>query len=297
MTARPLPACQGQNILITGANTGIGFTTARALLSGGARVFIACRNQDLAARAAEMLRSETRGQVDSLPLDLGDLSSVRDCAARFVQLGLPLHVLINNAGVAGARGFTSSGFELAFGINHVGHFLLTMLLMPQLRAAGSARIVNVSSKAHYRAGSVDWAAVRKPTRTITALREYGVSKLANALFSAELARQLQGTGISSYALHPGVVASEVWRSVPQPFRWLIMRNMLSTEQGAQTSLYCATAPELARESGLYYDHCQAKPASELAQDPALAAELWRRSVEWTGADLNTRPADHKLVTH
>jgi NAD(P)-dependent dehydrogenase (short-subunit alcohol dehydrogenase family) len=270
--------------------------TARGLLQDGARVFIACRNADLGEQAAKALREQTRGQVDTLPLNLGDLESVRSCARRFTELGLPLHALINNAGVAGSRGFTSSGFELAFGINHVGHFLLTMLLVPQLRAAGRARIVHVASKAHYQARGIDWDAVRKRTPTITALKEYGVSKLANVLFSAELARRLQGTGITSYALHPGVVASDVWRSVPQPFRWLMTRAMISPERGAATSLYCAAAPELADESGLYYDSSQSTLASSVARDPALAAELWQRSVGWTGADLDTRTAASASVT-
>jgi retinol dehydrogenase 12 len=277
--------CTGKNVFISGANTGIGFTTASALLRAGARVFIACRNQGLAEQAVQALRAESGGSVEALPLDLADLQSVRACAARFAELGLPLHILINNAGLAGGRGFTKSGFELAFGVNHVGHFLLTMLLFPQLRAAGAARVVNLSSKTHYNARGIDWDAVRKPTRSATAMHEYSVSKLANALFSAELARRGRDAGITSYALHPGVVASDVWRSVPQPFRWLITRAMLSTEEGAATSLYCAAAPELAQETGLYYDACKAKPASKQAQSPELAAELWRRSVEWTSADL------------
>jgi retinol dehydrogenase-12 len=125
-----------------------------------------------------------------------------------------------------------------------------------------------------------WEAVRKPTRTLTGLREYEVSKLANVLFSAELARRLRGTGITAYALHPGVVASDAWRRVPQPVRWYMTRRMSSVEEGAQTSLYCATEPELAEESGFYYDAKQRKQPSEQAQDAGLAAELWRRSEEW-----------------
>jgi retinol dehydrogenase-12 len=271
----------GHNVLITGANTGIGLCTARSLLQLGARVFIACRNPNLAQSAANSLHAQTGKSVEVLSLDLGDLHSVRACAARFDALEIPLHVLINNAGVAGARGITTSGFELAFGVNHIGHFLLTKLLLPRLREARIARIVTVASKAHYDASGIEWESVRRKTRALTGLPEYAVSKLANVLFSAELARRLQGSGITTYALHPGVVASDVWRQVPQPVRWFMTRSMLSNEQGAATSLYCASSPEAGAETGLYYDEQKPKEPSELAQDVALAAELWRRSEAWT----------------
>src|SRR5262249_42922758 len=172
-------------------------------------------------------------------------------------------------------------FELIFGVNHLGHFLLTNALLPQLRAAGRARVVNVASKAHYEASGIDWRALRQKTRSLTGMHEYQISKLANVLFSAELARRCAGTGVTSYALHPGVVASDVWRRVPQPVRWLMTRRMLDVEQGALTSLYCATAPELADQSGLYYDEQKLKEPSALARDRALAEELWRRSDDWT----------------
>lgn len=268
------------NVLITGANTGIGLVTARTLAARGARVFIACRNLALAQTAVDKVYEQTGHTLEVLALDLADLDSVRTCAQRFAALQIPLHVLINNAGIAGARAITRSGFELAFGVNHVGHFALTLALLPQLRAAGRARVVTVASKAHYDASGIDWEAVRKTTRTLTGLREYAVSKLANVLFSAELARRQCSTGITAYALHPGVVASDVWRRVPQPVRWYMTRRMLSVEEGAQTTLYCATAPELAEESGFYYDAQQRKLPSAQAQDAELAAELWRRSEEW-----------------
>jgi NAD(P)-dependent dehydrogenase (short-subunit alcohol dehydrogenase family) len=267
------------NVLITGANTGIGLATARTLASRGARVFIACRNLTLAQAAAAEVYEQTGRTLEVLALDLADLESVRACGQRFAALQIPLHVLINNAGLA-ARGLTRSGFELAFGVNHIGHFALTLALLPQLRAAGRARVVTVASKAHYDASGIAWDAVRKPTRTLTGLREYEVSKLANVLFSAELARRQRGTGITAYALHPGVVASDAWRRVPQPVRWYMTRRMLNVEQGAQTSLYCATAPELVEESGFYYDAQQRTQPSPQAQDAELAAELWRRSEEW-----------------
>lgn len=271
----------GRVALITGANTGIGKVTATRLAQQGAQVFIACRPGPRSEAALADIRQASPGsQVELLPLDLGDLASVRQCAQAFLALGRPLHLLINNAGVAGAKGMTASGFELGFGTNHIGHFLLTQLLLPCIQASAPARIVTVASRMHYRVGGIDWQAVRETTRSSTGLPEYGVAKLANVLFSAELGRRLAGTGVSTYALHPGVVASDVWRSVPWPLRGLIKLFMLSTEQGAQTTLYCATSPEVAGETGLYYDQCRTKTPSPAARDAALAAELWRRSEAW-----------------
>ena len=275
------PRLSGHVALVTGANTGIGLVTARELARRGAHVFIACRSAARAQPALDAIRAASGNpQVEALALDLGDFASVRQCASTFLALGLPLHLLVNNAGLAGSRGFTASGFELAFGVNHMGHFLLTQLLLERLRASAPARIVTVASRAHTRTDGIDWDALRQPTRTRTAIHEYAVSKLANVWFSAELGRRMAGSGVTTYALHPGVVASDVWRSVPWPFRSLIKLRMISTEEGAKTSLYCATAPECAGETGLYYDKCRVRPASTLGQDSTLAQELWRRSEAW-----------------
>ncbi|HEU5294786.1 MAG TPA: SDR family NAD(P)-dependent oxidoreductase, partial [Burkholderiaceae bacterium] len=254
------------------------------LSARGAHVFVACRSAARAQAALATMRPHSGGPPpEALALDLGDFASVRHCAQAFLARGLPLHLLINNAGLASARGTTRSGFELAFGVNHMGHFLLTQLLLDRIKASAPARIVTVASKAHYRAGGLDWSALRQRTATWSGFPEYCVSKLANVLFSAELARRLAGSGITTYALHPGVVASDVWRQVPWPLRWLIKRRMLSTDDGARTSLYCATAPEVADASGLYYDNCLPKEPSRAAQDAALAAELWQRSEGWLHA--------------
>src|SRR5215470_4937846 len=216
-----------------------------------------------------------------LPLDLADLASVRTCAADFLARGEPLHVLINNAGVGGARGRTKDGFELTFAINHLGHFALTMALLDCLAASAPARVVTVSSDAHYQATGIDFEALRRPTASRTGLREYAVSKLCNVLFSQELARR-EGRGVTTYALHPGVVASDIWRRVPWPIRPLMKLRMLSTEQGGATSLYCATAPELAGVTGRFYDNCREREASAVAT-PELARALWEHSEAWTAA--------------
>jgi NAD(P)-dependent dehydrogenase (short-subunit alcohol dehydrogenase family) len=189
-------------------------------------------------------------------------------------------VLVNNAGIGGAHGRTKQGFELTFGVNHLGHFLLTRLLLPRLVSSAPSRVVTVASDAHYSARGVDFEAVRRPARNLTGLREYAVSKLCNVLFSAELARRTAGTGVHAYALHPGVVASDIWRRVPWPVRPLVTRNMLSVTEGAATSLYCASSPEVAQDSGLFYDKCAPRAASPVAT-PALAAALWERSEAWT----------------
>ncbi|MDP9035036.1 MAG: SDR family oxidoreductase, partial [Myxococcota bacterium] len=180
---------------------------------------------------------------------------------------------------------TTDGFELAFGTNHLGHFLLTLLLMPSLGAAASPRVVTVSSQAHADAKAIDFSAIRRPTRSITGLPEYCVSKLANVLFTRELARRTPPSSVRSYALHPGVVASEIWRKVPWPIRPLMKRRMISNEEGAKTTLYCATSPDVARSTGRYYDDCREKAPSALAQDDDLAQRLWAKSAELTGADL------------
>lgn len=278
--AKPLA---GKVALVTGANTGIGRVTAVELAQQGAQVFLACRSAERTQAVLEEIRAQPGGgSAEFLPLELGDFASVRQCAQTFLARGLPLHLLVNNAGLAGARGHTKEGFELAFGVNHLGHFLLTQLLLDRVKASAPARIVTVASKAHYRAPGIDWQAVRAPTRTLTALREYAVSKLANVLFSAELGRRLAGSGVTTYALHPGVVATEVWRSVPQPFAWLMKLALISAEQGARTTLHCATAAAAAAETGLYYNECHPKWPSRVAQDATLARTLWQRSEEWVG---------------
>ena len=189
-------------------------------------------------------------------------------------------------------------------MNHLGHFAFTTALLDHLVASASrdgasrdgasrdgasrdgasrnvvgGRIVSVSSDAHCQASGIDVARLRRRTRSITGMPEYAASKLCNVLFSQELARRLAGTGVTSYALHPGVVASDIWRRVPWLARQLMARRMLTVDEGARTSLYCATAPELAAHSGRYYENCAERAASPVAT-AELGGQLWEQSETW-----------------
>lgn len=273
----------GRTFLVTGGNTGIGLATATDLARRGGRVYVAGRSEAKGSHAvASIVAATGNANVSFLPLDLADLASVRACADEFLATGQPLHVLINNAGVAGRRGLTLDGFELTFGVNHLGHFALTTALLDRLAASAPARVVTVSSDAHYQAAGIDFTALRRRARSVTGLHAYAVSKLCNVLFSQELARRLDGRGITTYALHPGVVASDMWRRVPWPVRPLMTARMLTTEQGARTTMYCATSPAVAAQSGRFYDDCRERQASEVATEE-LGRILWERSEAWTGS--------------
>ena len=276
-----LPDLSGKNVIVTGANTGIGRVTALELARAGARLWLACRSKDKTQPVIDEIKA-AGGKAEFLPLDLGSLDAVRAGAQAFLDQKVPLHLLVNNAGHASARGMTKDGFEMTFGVNHLGPFLFTMLLLPRLKEAAPARIVNVASTAHYRPKTIDFTRLQAPTRSVTGLDEYGVSKLGNVLFTRELAKRLEGTGITTYAVHPGVIASDIWRRIPWPIRPVALKFMKTTEEGAQTSLRCATAPELAKETGRYYDDLKEKPPSSAALDDALAAQLWTKSAEWAG---------------
>jgi retinol dehydrogenase 12 len=271
----------GRIALITGSNTGIGRVAAVELARRGVRVFLACRSLARTQPVLDEIRARHPDAAPEwLPLDLSDFESVRACAQAFLARDLPLHLLINNAGLAGASELTASGFEPAFGINHLGHFLLTRLLLERIERSAPARIVTVASRAHGRVRSIDWDAVRRRPSTPLGVKEYCVSKLANVLFSAELGRRLAGSGITTYSLHPGVVASDFWRRLPRPVQAMNRWFMISPEAGARTILHCAGSAS-ADDTGLYYSDCRTRTPSAAARNQHLAQELWRRSEEWT----------------
>ena len=278
----------GKIAVVTGANAGIGKVTALELARAGAKVVLACRTESKARAAmAEIEAVVPDADLGFLALDLASIAATRVAATELHTLVERVDILVNNAGLAGQTGQTVDGFELTFGTNHIGPYLFTRLVLDLVKAAGpGARIVNVASRAHYRTGAIEWGPVRKATATKTGFPEYCSSKLANVLFSRELSRRLEGTGIDVYALHPGVVASEIWRAVPFFARGLIKLFMLTMEEGARTSLYCATSPEARGRTGLYWDKCKPRQPSRHADDAAAAAELWRRSAEWVALPLD-----------
>lgn len=264
-----------KTFVITGANAGIGRANVIALADRGiGRLVIAARNLDRTEPVlAEVRKRNPDGRVDFVAVDLADLSSVRRAADEILAKDIVIDVLINNAGLAGLQGQTKDGFELAFGTNHVGHYLWTEKLLPLVKRAKQGRIVIVASDSHYRAKSLNFDAMRKRSATITAYPEYCVSKLANVLHASELARRLAGTSMTTYSLSPGHVASDIWKRRMGIFATLLRPLLLTNEQGMKTQLRCATAADLAGETGLYYAKERPKRPSKLACDVALQDEL------------------------
>ena len=277
----------GKVALITGASSGIGRETAKQLALQGYHVFITCRDFAKAKPVLDEIDqcSEQTAKAEYLALELGNFDSVKACARNFLSLNLPLHLLIANAGVAGAKGLTDSGFEQTFGVCHVGHFLLIQLLTEKLQQSAPARVVVVASKAHRHAKGIDFDQLLKPASSLGAVKEYSTAKLANVLFAKELARRLFSIGVTVYAVHPGVVATDIWRKLPKPMSKLLGKFMFTPQQGALTSLHCATKPQLAGESGFYYEDCRVVQSSPAAQDLALAQQLWERTELWLRSEI------------
>ncbi|NXX75348.1 RDH12 dehydrogenase, partial [Urocolius indicus] len=291
---------EGKVVIITGANTGIGKETARALARRGARVIVACRDTAKAEAAASEIRAETGNQqVIVKKLDLADTKSIREFAEKFLAEEKELHILINNAGVMLCPySKTADGFEMHLGVNHLGHFLLTFLLLERLKQCAPARIVNVSSLAHHggRIRFHDLQGEKSYNRGLA----YCHSKLANVLFTRELARRLQGnllhadlsqtiyfvigTKVTANALHPGSVRSELVRhSLVMSWLWKTFSFFLKTPwEGAQTSIYCAVAEELDSVTGQYFSDCQPAYVSPRGRDEETAKKLWSVSCELLG---------------
>ncbi len=266
----------GRVAVVTGSNTGIGKVTARELARAGARVVMACRNQDKAAAARDdIVAAVPDAEVSLAMLDLGSVTGVRE-AAEALKAGPKIDLLINNAGMAGSRGATDDGFEIHFGVNHMGPFALTLALEDHLVDGG--RVVNLASRAHTRVKGIDFEAVRQPTRTRAGFHEYAVSKLCNVLFSWKLAERLAPRDIGVFSLHPGVVASDIWRRLPGFVLPLAKLFMITNEEGAMTSLHCATAPDL--PTGKYWDEQAVREPAAPARDAALRDELWAKSEAW-----------------
>jgi NAD(P)-dependent dehydrogenase (short-subunit alcohol dehydrogenase family) len=268
---------RGKICIVTGGNTGIGKATVEGLARAGATVVLACRDLDKGSAALAEVEARTGSRdLHLMGLDLASLASVRAFAAAFGEKLSRLDVLVENAGVStGTRKLTADGFEMDLGVNHLGHFLLTELLLPVLQASAPSRIVVVSSSVHKQA-KMDFDDLQGE-RSWSSMRAYGQSKLANMLFVRALAKRLEGTGVVVNAVHPGVIASELAREFPAPLRLVARWFFKSTEQGARTSLYLATAEEAGRVSGKYFaDAKEARPGAP-ALDDAAAERLWRES--------------------
>lgn len=287
----------GKITVITGANTGIGKETARDFYSRGARVILACRNVEKAKAAVEDIkhnpfsskRKQAEGKLGDLavyPLDLCSFKSIRECARMLLKQEPAIHILVNNAGIMFAPyQLTDDGFEIQLQSNYLGHFLLTLLLLPKMQSsAPGCRIVNVSSLAHI-FGRIHFNDINleKSWWYLRSYIAYYQSKLANILFTKKLAQLMKETnsGINVYSLHPGVVRTELSRNYDNIFpggklffRYVMRPFIKNSEQGAQTTIYCAVDEKAANETGLYYTECCVTRPSEAARNDQIAEDLW-----------------------
>jgi NAD(P)-dependent dehydrogenase (short-subunit alcohol dehydrogenase family) len=274
----------GKTVLITGGNSGLGRATARELARRGARVVITARDAGKGERATHELRREANAEIDWMYLDLASLGSVTSFAEEFLRKNQQLQLLINNAGVLlSERQESVDGLEMTWAVNHVGHFLLTELLLPCLRAHAPARIVVVSSQAHYRSWGLRFDDLFS-VKDYQAYRVYADTKLANLYFSRELARRLRGSGVTVNAVHPGLVATgfagEGDARGPLAWFYRYARPLMRTpERGAQTIVYAATAPELEGVSGEYFGNSRRARPSRMARNEVAARKLWAATAE------------------
>jgi NAD(P)-dependent dehydrogenase (short-subunit alcohol dehydrogenase family) len=278
---------EGRTVLITGGNSGIGRATAAALARAGADVTMTTRDPALGATVASELTKESGREVRAMQVDLADSASIESFAERFLTATNDLGVLINNAGVMlGSRRLSADGHEMTFRVNHLGHFHLTCLFSDLLLASAPSRVVTLASSAHYSAKDIELGPSRGPYR---GFRTYSRSKLANVLFATELARRLEGTGVRSYAVHPGLVATRLGQDgdtlIPNLLWKLFRSRMLTPEQGALTTVFAATDPTLDEHSGAYLSDERITKPSEPAGDLDLAARLWAFSEEATGCRI------------
>jgi len=285
-----VPDMQGKTVVVTGGNSGIGYETAAALAAMGARVVLTARNADKGRSAVASITQRLGGdaQVQLVVFDLADLSSVRRGAAEILEQAPRLDVLVNNAGlVLSQRIETADGLEATLATNHLGPFLLTNLLLDRIRSSSPARIVNVASTAHSAARKgMPFDDLQSEKRYAT-MRVYGQSKLANILFTRELAHRLAGTGVTANSLHPGTVRTGYGADgdargllafgikISSPF-------FLSPAKGARTSIFLASAPEVAEVSGEYFVKCKPKQPKRWARDDDAARRLWQVSEELVG---------------
>ncbi len=266
---------------MTGANAGIGKETVLGLARKGATVVMACRNLEKGEAARqEIARATSRDDLDLMQLDLASRASIADFVREFDARYPALHVLVNNAGIMAWKfERTADGVETTFGTNHLGPFLLTLRLLDKLKASGPARIVNVSSGAHH-GGLLDFDDLQCE-RNYGAMRAYSNSKLANVLFTRELARRLEGSDVTVNALHPGVIATSLFR-VPGIVRRLMRAFTITEAEGADTSIFLASDPDVQGVTGRYFVKRREASVSAQGRDDAVARRLWDVSMQLTG---------------
>ncbi|KAL5007919.1 hypothetical protein ScPMuIL_013500 [Solemya velum] len=272
----------GKTVIITGANIGIGFHTARELAKRGGRIILACRDMEKCEQAKTkiLLESIDNKNIVCKKLDLASLASVRAFAKDINESESHVEFLINNAGVMMCpKLLTEDGFEMQLGTNHLGHFLLTHLLLDKLKQSAPSRIVNVSSKAHDM-GKINFEDLQS-SQNYSSMRAYAQSKLANILFTRELAERLKGTGVTVNVLHPGVIQTDLYRHIYTSWLGMFMAPftlvMKTTEQGAQTTLACVLDPRLDHVTGKYFSDCKEKECAPQGRDDKVAKRLWEVS--------------------
>ncbi|XP_063613399.1 retinol dehydrogenase 13-like [Penaeus indicus] len=284
---------KGKTVIVTGGSSGIGLATAEDLARRGARVILACRNAAKANQVAHGIRERTgNAEVQVRVLDTSDFDSVRKFANEFKETEKRLDVLINNAGVGiPEKRLSKQGFELTQATNHYGHFLLTNLLVDVLRASAPSRVVTVSSLVHKYCSKADLEDLNFDQTPYAAFPAYALSKLCNILFTKEIARKLQGTGVVANCLHPGVVATgllnkeNTWMGALLTFFVGVIGK--SRDGGAQTSIYLAVAEEAQHMSGKYFVDCKESACCKLAEDEGLAKKLW----EVSERDVKLQPGE------
>jgi NAD(P)-dependent dehydrogenase (short-subunit alcohol dehydrogenase family) len=276
----------GKVCLVTGATSGIGKVTARSLAAQGAKVIIAARNQEKAADTTRWIKSETANEaVHYLLADFSDLQQVRQLARTFKERYSRLDVLVNNAGsFFNRRRETPYGVEKTFLVNHLAPFLLTNLLLEMLQFSAPARVVNVSSDGH-KQGTMNFDDLGFQ-RGYFGMKAYGRSKLANILFTYELARRLEDSEVTANALHPGHVATDIWKTEFSFFgpalKWVMGLFALTPEQGADNTIYLASSAEVEGLTGKYFVKRESVQSSPLSYDVGVAQRLWQISANLTG---------------
>ncbi|WP_150265821.1 SDR family oxidoreductase [Paenibacillus tepidiphilus] len=284
---------RGKTVIVTGGNSGMGLATAIEMARRGAKVIMACRSRERGEAAlSEARRLSGSDHIELMLLDLASFASIRAFAEQFAAAYPVLDVLINNAGVVTLkRELTRDGYEMDLGVNHLGHFLLTDLLLERLHAAEQGRIVVVASGA-YKIGKL-YLDDHTLSRGFNPAKAYARSKLANILFTRELASRLYGTAITVNCLHPGAVGTSIGVNRETGFGRRILKLLshvfLTPEQGAETAIYLATAPELKQVSGEYFYRRQVKELTSRGQDRHTAGQLWNWSLEQTGV------TEHRLM--